>query len=501
MELIEDDQLLEAALSLLDEYNDDNNARTQEVAHEKRTATKTKKKRNYNPNRARAAQYKELQELRDQVPMLERRLKMLQLEIENTDPSTMTVGKQQTMELWKKMAMYQRQTRLSSEEENRRLRQLIQEHNEITTRNIQQLLQTRQGHVESSGIVRDDTIVESFGEEHRFGKVLLDFKVKQIVRRYEVAGRVVVAWRAILSPDKFKGESLGGVQFEEKGALVVEPYEDQLLGSNQAASIVHTWQTITGDINDIAAEGDQKKLVQDMTEFVLNGSKALQFPALELRRVNVRPPGQDDLVGLHVSPEYLLDLEVGHPLGCIDLHAEALPDRVVLHDLAGVVYPPLSAVREAVLVVVERVRQALPRRVRRRVEVERQRFVSKNANTLPLPGVHPIKHPRRLLIHVVHAHLELLKDVLKLPHSDPPGHARVERALQHLAQLLLVLERALEAAVLALGGQALVQLARRQLLPHARERRVRCSSSSGSTSSIHGAAAAARAARAPPARR
>ncbi|KAG6618867.1 M96 mating-specific protein family [Phytophthora cinnamomi] len=403
MELIEDDQLLEAALSLLDEYNDDNNARTQEVAHEKRTATKTKKKRNYNPNRARAAQYKELQELRDQVPMLERRLKMLQLEIENTDPSTMTVGKQQTMELWKKMAMYQRQTRLSSEEENRRLRQLIQEHNEITTRNIQQLLQTRQGHVEkierlpdpwpcrrqypvpmgsndsalfrdmagtidfvhrqvlrvfslcpgtitdvtlfpnaknahprlfadrmfpfsveltgdaawqyfahsfrrpttrfyyhvestqSSGIVRDDTIVESFGEEHRFGKVLLDFKVKQIVRRYEVAGRVVVAWRAILSPDKFKGESLGGVQFEEKGALVVEPYEDQLLGSNQAASIVHTWQTITGDINDIAAEGDQKKLVQDMTEFVLNGclpSRAFDFMDRTLRAQFQQGPTQ-----------------------------------------------------------------------------------------------------------------------------------------------------------------------------------------------------------------
>lgn len=109
--------------------------------------------------------------------------------------------------------------------------------------------------------------------------------MKQIVRRYEVAAR----YGRLASdpyPDIFKGENIDGVQFEEKGALVVQPYKQQSLGSNQPASIVHTWQTITGDINDIAAEGDRKKLVQDMTELVLRGclpSRALDFMDRTLR--------------------------------------------------------------------------------------------------------------------------------------------------------------------------------------------------------------------------
>ncbi|EGZ08964.1 hypothetical protein PHYSODRAFT_466284, partial [Phytophthora sojae] len=60
------------------------------------------------------------------------------------------------------------------------------------------------------GIVRDDTIVESFGEEHLF-----NFKVKQIV--------------PILTPDIFKGENIDGVQFEEKGALLVQDMTELVL--------------------------------------------------------------------------------------------------------------------------------------------------------------------------------------------------------------------------------------------------------------------------------
>eukprot|EP00644_Phytophthora_capsici_P016953 jgi/Phyca11/554191/estExt2_Genewise1Plus.C_PHYCAscaffold_590197 len=72
---------------------------------------------------------------------------------------------------------------------------------------------------QSSGLVRDDTIVESFGEEHHFGKVLFDFKVKQII--------------PILSPEMFKGESL----------------------------------------RDIHAERSRSKLIHDMTEFLLRGCR------------------------------------------------------------------------------------------------------------------------------------------------------------------------------------------------------------------------------------
>ncbi|GMF28263.1 unnamed protein product [Phytophthora lilii] len=260
LQLVEDDQVLEAALSHLDDCNGGDAVNKQSAMAVKTTARRPKRTRNYNPNRAREAQRKELLAFRDQVPQLEQRLKMLQEEVNNSNPEAMAVGRTETMELWRKMAIYQRQTRLSAEEENKRLREL----------GIQHLLQFKQGPVESSGLVRDDTIVESFGEEHRFGKVLFDFKVKQIVRRYVVPGRVVIAWRAILSPDKFKGESLSGIQFEEKGALVVEPC--QPTGSSDSASVVHTWQMITPDITD-SARNDRKKLVQDMTEYVLHGCR------------------------------------------------------------------------------------------------------------------------------------------------------------------------------------------------------------------------------------
>ncbi|KAG1712631.1 hypothetical protein DVH05_000373 [Phytophthora capsici] len=368
MELVEDAQVLEAALSLLDEYDGKD-------AIVKRQKSDTKKKRNYNPNRAREQQRKELLALREQVPVLEKRLKMLQHEMESLNLGTMAVGRQESIELWRKMALYQRQTRLSSEEENKRLRKLIREHNEVTNRSIQQLLRARQGDVEeierlpdpwprrrqypvplgssdtvlfrdmagtidfvqrqvlrvlsletnatdvtlfptaknahprlfadkmlpysveltgdvawqyfahsfrrpttrfyyhiesnqSSGLVRDDTIVESFGEEHHFGKVLFDFKVKQIIRRYVVPGRVVVAWRAILSPEMFKGESLRDIQYEEKGALVIEPLQ---AGSSDSC-VVHTWQMITPDIMN-SAERSRSKLIHDMTEFLLRGCR------------------------------------------------------------------------------------------------------------------------------------------------------------------------------------------------------------------------------------
>ncbi|RLN52842.1 hypothetical protein BBJ29_004045 [Phytophthora kernoviae] len=94
---------------------------------------------------------------------------------------------------------------------------MVKEQAEISHRNMQRLLQ-------SVGLVSDDTVVESFGEEHYFGQVMLDFKIKQIVRLYTATDRIVVAWRALISPEKFKGKSLSDILFEEKGALVIEPY-------------------------------------------------------------------------------------------------------------------------------------------------------------------------------------------------------------------------------------------------------------------------------------
>ncbi|KAG3170934.1 hypothetical protein PI126_g2102 [Phytophthora idaei] len=319
LHLVDDDLVLEAALSLLDQPDDEGGDSMPQAPCKKKRST-----RGYNPNRAREAQYKELLALRQQVPQLEKCLETLK--------SGILAPKQGSdmMELWKKLAMHERKSRESAEGENRRLRELVRDNAEVTNRSAQQLLQTRQeqlegcshstgqrpdpwpwpcrrmyavpinpcdGNVfremaesidavhrhvlrvynpdlnyttpfstrgevhcraiadkilpydvnsvgdaawqffahsfqrpttrfyyhtdshEATGLVSDDTVVEVFGEEHRFGEILLDIKVKQIVRRYVAAGRVVIVWRALLSPEKFKTEALSDIVYDEKGAL------------------------------------------------------------------------------------------------------------------------------------------------------------------------------------------------------------------------------------------------------------------------------------------
>ncbi|KUF76765.1 hypothetical protein AM587_10011169 [Phytophthora nicotianae] len=370
LQLVDDDLVLEAALSLLEQPDDEGGGSIQQTPCKKKRNT-----RGYNPNRARESQYKELLDLRQQVPQLEKRLETLKREISSPKNGS------DMMELWKKLALHERKSRESAEEENKRLRELVRENNEVTNRNVQQLLQARQEHLEgstghrpepwpwpyrrmyavpinpcdgsvfremaesidavhrhvlrvynpalnyttpfstraevhcraiadkilpydvdsvgdaawqffahsfrrpttrfyyhadsheASGLVSDDTVVEVFGEEHRFGEVLLDIKVKQIVRRYVAAGRVVIAWRAFLSPKKFKTESLSGVVYDEKGALVIEPLTSRnQSGVNDPASVVHTWQTVTPELSKDAM-CSQSELVQELTGFVLNSCR------------------------------------------------------------------------------------------------------------------------------------------------------------------------------------------------------------------------------------
>ncbi|KAE9032537.1 hypothetical protein PR003_g9466 [Phytophthora rubi] len=216
LQLVDDDQVLEAALSFLEQHDTQHSARG-------------KKKNMSSSNRAREAQYKELLALREQVPRLEKHLTELQ---EQAQPSV--------LHLWRKLAMLERQSRANAEDENCRLRALVSENADATMQNVQQLLQTNtQEHdsqtverssdlwppdprppdpwpyrrmpvdpsdgnlmretayrsltrrswlrlalFQTGGLVSDDTVVEIFGEEHRFGHVLFDIKIQQIVRRY-----------------------------------------------------------------------------------------------------------------------------------------------------------------------------------------------------------------------------------------------------------------------------------------------------------------------------
>ncbi|OWZ07295.1 hypothetical protein PHMEG_00020330 [Phytophthora megakarya] len=100
-------------------------------------------------NRARAAERKELQTLREQIPHLQKRLKMMQQEMEKIDMGALASERQGTIELWRKMAVCQRHSRTNAEQENHKLRELVREHNELTNLNLQLFLQTIQGHVET----------------------------------------------------------------------------------------------------------------------------------------------------------------------------------------------------------------------------------------------------------------------------------------------------------------------------------------------------------------
>lgn len=123
---------------------------------------------------------------------------------------------------------------------------------------------------QSTGLVSDDTVVESFGEMNHLGHVALDVRVKQIVRLYNAADCVVVVWRALIRPENFKGETLRDIVFEEKGALVIEPLDS--CGESDHASIVHTWQVITPDLYDSATE-TQAPLIQELTDLVVTGCR------------------------------------------------------------------------------------------------------------------------------------------------------------------------------------------------------------------------------------
>ncbi|RLN87803.1 hypothetical protein BBJ28_00010762 [Nothophytophthora sp. Chile5] len=233
---------------------------------------KAKKTRAYNPNRAREAQYQELLALREQVPLLEQRLEVLQRGDHAKRTDGVTFGAEM-VSCWQKLAALQQQTRVNAEEENARLRELVQEQAESTSRSVQTLLQARLEHPRAPGFVTDDTVVESFGEEHQANNMTLDFTIKQIVRRYEAADRIVIAWRALIAPKTFKDMDVTSIRFEEKGALVLEPRDPLQAADNEATTIVRTWQMVTPELPDREGSEQNRSKVHELTEFVINACR------------------------------------------------------------------------------------------------------------------------------------------------------------------------------------------------------------------------------------
>ncbi|RLN97270.1 hypothetical protein BBJ28_00020948 [Nothophytophthora sp. Chile5] len=295
-ELMDDAEVFEAALSFLDlpsvldgrqdrghdEVDAAHSASKGAVSNVNSRTGATKKRRTYNPNRAREAQRSELLALREQVPSMEKRLNVLQAAALTQTSDTVGVGTERLQEesSWRKLAKHQLQTRVNAEEEKARLGELVREHAAITTQCVQELVQNGQ-QLQNMGLVADDMVIENFGVEQRQETIRSDWKTKQVFRRYVTADRVVIAWWTYINPSSFKGEVVSGVCFKEKGAFVIESGSKRqtLLGPHKPTALVRSWQVLTPQLP--ASEWiKQGKYTRELTEFVAKSLQSCQLVAL-----------------------------------------------------------------------------------------------------------------------------------------------------------------------------------------------------------------------------
>ncbi|RLN54646.1 hypothetical protein BBJ28_00016518 [Nothophytophthora sp. Chile5] len=292
-ELVDDAEVFEAALSfldlpsVLDDQQDGGHdeidaappASQRAVSNVNPRAGATKKKRRtYNPNRARDARRSELLALREQVPSMEKRLNFLQEAALAGNRDAIGAGTDKLESSWRKLALHQLQTRVDAEEENARLGELVREHVAITTQCVQQLVQNGQ-QLQNLGLVADDTVVENFGVERRQKS---DWKVKQVFRRYVAADRVVIVWRTYINPSSFKGEVVSGVRFKEKGAFVIESGSKRQapLSPHKATALLRSWQVLTPQQLPASEWIEQAKCTHELTEFVAKSLQSCQLVAL-----------------------------------------------------------------------------------------------------------------------------------------------------------------------------------------------------------------------------
>lgn len=113
-----------------------------------------------------------------------------------------------------------------------------------------------------------DTMVERFGLEMHANNSRADFHVKQILRRYVEKDRVVIVWRSRIEPLEFSNKPLSGINFTEKGYVVVKPPSTM----SQDFTLLQTCYIITPDLSDKSLNEDEQ--AGALTEFVLSSTAA-----------------------------------------------------------------------------------------------------------------------------------------------------------------------------------------------------------------------------------
>ncbi|RLN97269.1 hypothetical protein BBJ28_00020947 [Nothophytophthora sp. Chile5] len=183
--LMDDAEVFEAALSFLDlpsvldgrqdrghdEVDAAHSASKGAVSNVNSRTGATKKRRTYNPNRAREAQRSELLALREQVPSMEKRLNVLQDAALARRRDAISAGTDKLEGSWRKLAKHQLQTRMNAEAEKARLGDLVREHAAITTQRVQQLV-----HHSQQLQVRSSTLLGNFGRVSRGQKSSLHLR-------------------------------------------------------------------------------------------------------------------------------------------------------------------------------------------------------------------------------------------------------------------------------------------------------------------------------------
>ncbi|KAF1332874.1 hypothetical protein FI667_g3373, partial [Globisporangium splendens] len=108
----------------------------------------------------------------------------------------------------------------------------------------------------------EDTILENCILDMQLNQTSGRFHIKQILRRYVERDRVVVIWRACFNPVELSGEPITGVQFVEKGFIVVKRPKINWGNMSLLQTCYIAKPELTGDMKE-------NPLVKSMLDFVL----------------------------------------------------------------------------------------------------------------------------------------------------------------------------------------------------------------------------------------
>lgn len=118
-----------------------------------------------------------------------------------------------------------------------------------------------------------DTHVEYFNWRLQLHGTSADFEVKQVLRRYEEADRVVIVWRSVAKPVEFAGEPMVGIQFLEKGYSVVKKPRGAPSQDTVNQSLLQSCYVITPALSE-TSEQERQPRIGAVTDFILHATAA-----------------------------------------------------------------------------------------------------------------------------------------------------------------------------------------------------------------------------------